>query len=36
MPTVNGLIGYEVATVFAVALLLAPVHRVEEIETFLL
>ena len=34
MTTFHGLIEYAVAAVFAVALLLAPVHRVEETETF--
>ena len=34
MTTANGLIGYAVAAMFAVALLLAPVHRVEDVEIF--
>ena len=34
MTTFNGLIEFAFAAVFAVALLLAPVHRVEETETF--
>ncbi len=34
MTTLNGLVGSAVAAMFAVALLLAPVHSVEETETY--